>query len=121
MIRNKENISVLLSASLTLFWLANIIIAEIQRVSEIRIEDIESNEKASEVCSKVANGLKRWVKEIKLAKARPHNFKYQEKLLLDLKTKGTIKTNPNTSEKRTWRRNHFLGNESWTQGLKGLG
>jgi len=89
-----------LFASLTLDCLASIIIAEIQRVREIKIVDIESTEKTSEVCSKVETGEKRWVKEIRLAKARLQSLVYQERLSLSEKIKGSIKTKPNIFVKK---------------------
>ena len=61
---------------------------------------MESKENISEVCSKEDKGVKRCVKEIRLAKAKLQSLVYHERLFLNKKTKGIIKTNPNTFEKK---------------------
>ena len=71
---------------------------------ETRIQDIESEEKSWEVCSKVDKGVKRCKKEIKLAKARPQSLTYQENLLRSKENPiviGSIKLSPSTFVRRT--------------------
>lgn len=70
-------------------------------MSEIKTVDIESREKVSEICSKVDRGVKRCVKETRLAKAKLQSLTYHERLFLNTKTRGSIEITPNTFGKKT--------------------